>query len=168
MCLTSGSVAAVLMAAAVAAALRPTGAAGATGAADTPPANTGGVGAACARASCLADQHGRIREAEARRRASIRDPARRPTPVRLLGRFVGQISAGDSAAIHEPTPHESLAGTLTLPTTKHRPMCCVLGRPLHRSTPWPACCRRRSGATLNLLPGPQSVSRDARPRRKSC
>ena len=33
-------------------------------------------------------------------------------------------------------------------------MCCVLGRPLHRSTPWPACCRRRSGATLNLLPGP--------------
>ena len=20
--------------------------------------------------------------------------------------------------------------------------CCVLGRPLHRSTPWPACCRR--------------------------
>ena len=47
-------------------------------------------------------------------------------------------------------------------------MCCVLGRPLHRSTPWPACCRRRSGATLNLLPGPQSVSRDARPRRKSC
>ena len=46
-------------------------------------------------------------------------------------------------------------------------MCCVLGRPLHRSTPWPACCRRRSGATLNLLPGPQSVSRDARPAR-SC
>ena len=28
-----------------------------------------------------------------------------------------------------------------------RGMCCVLGRPLHPSTPWPACCRRRSGAT---------------------
>ena len=75
---------------------------------------------------------------------------------------------GDSYRPHSVISGVGKSNELGLTPKVAGMMCCVLGRPLHRSTPWPACCRRRSGATLNLLPGPQSVSRDARPRRKSC